>query len=373
MKILQFGKFYYPTFGGMERAMFEIVEGLNESGIECDVLCSNTINKNEISSFGSYQVHRTASYGILNSTSITPKLIYKLWKMGNSYDVIDVHHPDPMAFLAIFLVRPKAKLVIHWQSDIVRQKLMGKLFLPLQNWVLKRADRVILASQAYGENSADLKEYLSKMAVVPIGIDEKLLQVDNDKLQEIQKKYSGKKIIFALGRLVTYKGFDYLIEAAKYLDDNYIVLLGGKGPQEQNLLDLIEEYGVQNRVEMLGYISEEEKYAYFQASTLFCLPSVSKAEAFGVVLVEAMAFAKPTVLSHIKGSGMNWVCKNGVTGLQVEPRDAETLAQAIKAITADKSQYEEYSHNARERYEELFTREKMVELLTTLYRSILEK
>ncbi|MEA3491479.1 MAG: glycosyltransferase [Campylobacterota bacterium] len=371
MKILQFGKFYYPTFGGMERAMFEITEGLNDKGVECDVLCSNTKLFNEESFFGNYTVYRTASYGILSSTSMSPNMIVQLWKRHKDYDVIDVHHPDPMAFLALFIVRPKTKLVIHWQSDIVRQQFLAKLFLPLQNWVLKRADRVILASETYGKHSPDIQNYLEKMEVVPIGIEDKSLQVDNKKREEIRSKYSNRKIILALGRLVTYKGFDNLVEAANYLDDDYIILIGGTGPEEESLTASIENHHLQERVKMLGYISEEEKYAYFDAATLFCLPSVTKAEAFGVVLIEAMAFGKPIVLSNIEGSGMNWVNQEGVTGLQVEPRDPKVLAQAIKKICSDRELYQLFSDNATQRFQDLFKREKMIDSLIKLYSSII--
>jgi len=373
MKILQFGKFYYPTSGGMERALLEITEGLNDHGIKCDVLCSNTSRDNEVTKFDKYSVYRTASYGIINSTSITPSLIYRLWKMHKEYDIIDVHHPDPMAFLALFLVRPKAKIVIHWQSDIVRQRVTAKLFSPLQNWVLRRSEKIILASEAYGKHSKSLQKYLDKMAVVPIGIDDRDLQIDIDKRDEIKSRYRDKKIIFALGRLVTYKGFDYLIESAKYLSDEYIILIGGKGPEEDNLISLINKFGLEDRVEMLGYISEEEKYAYFEMATIFSLPSISKAEAFGVVLIEAMAYGKPIVLSSIEGSGMNWVNQDGVTGFQVEPMNAKAIAEAIKKITLNEELYRVFSQNSLNRFKTIFTRDNMINLLEDLYRSILEK
>jgi len=373
MKILQFGKFYYPTSGGMERALLEITEGLNNHGIKCDVLCSNTNRDNEVTKFDKYIVYRTASYGIINSTSITPNLIFKLWKIHEEYDIIDVHHPDPMAFLALFLVRPKAKIVIHWQSDIIRQQLTAKLFLPLQNWVLRRSEKIILASEAYGRHSKSLKEYLDKMVVVPIGIDDKNLKIDIDKRDKIKSRYGDKKIIFALGRLVTYKGFDYLIESAKYLSDEYMILIGGKGPEEENLKNIIKQHGLEDRVEMLGFITEEDKYAYFEMATIFSLPSITKAEAFGVVLIEAMAYGKPIVLSSIEGSGMNWVNQDGVTGFQVEPKDAKALAKAIKKITLNEELYREFSQNSLNRFRTIFTRDNMVNLLEDLYRSILKQ
>ena len=371
MKILQFGKFYYPVFGGMERTMYEITEGFNAEGITCDVLCSNTKPHSEVSRFDHYTVYRAASYGLINSAPISPKLISKLWKLHKSYDIIHIHHPDPMAFLALFLVRPDAKVVIQWQSDIVRQASMLKLFLPLQNWALRRADSIIAATDAYAQHSPHLKPYLDKVEIIPIGISKEPLHSNKERVAEIKEQYQNKKIVLAFGRLVSYKGFDYLIESARYLSDHYTVLIGGGGPEEKNLRDLIETYQLEDKVHLLGHVEESDKYNYYQAATLFCLPSVTKAEAYGVVLLEAMAFGKPVVSSKIEESGMVWVNQDQVTGLQVPPREPEALAAAIEKIGNDPVLYQSFSKNAKKRFETLFTRRTMLDNLKKLYNKLL--
>jgi len=371
MKILQFGKFYYPVFGGMERTMYEIVEGFDTLGVTCDVLCSNTKAKNEVSHYKNYKVYRAASLGLLNSTPISPQLVTTLKKLCNSYDIIQVHHPDPMAFLALYLVRPSGKIIVQWQSDIVRQKKMLKLFRPLQDWVLKRADKIIVATDAYAEHSPFLAPYQEKIEVIPIGIAEEELKTDDAGIAEIENRYKGKKIVLSFGRLVDYKGFNYLIEAAQYLDDEYMILIGGNGPRKEDLEKLIEKHNLQDKVELLGHVDEKEKYNYFKASTLFCLPSVTKAEAYGVVLVEAMAFGKPIVSSNIKESGMVWVNQDQVTGLQVPSRSPEALAAAIEKIGNDPKLYREFSENAKKRYHEILTRGTMIENLKKLYQEII--
>ena len=371
MKILQFGKFYYPTFGGMERTMFEITEGFNARGIKCDVLCSNTKPKSEISQFDGYTAYRAATYGLINSAPISPKLISKLWKIHKNYDIIHIHHPDPMAFLALYLVRPSSKIVIQWQSDIVRQAKMLKFFLPLQDWVLKRADRIIVASEAYARHSPHLKPYLEKAEIIPLGISDTSFHVDEVKAEQIKEKYLDKKIVLAFGRLVTYKGFEYLVEAAKYLGDDYVVLIGGGGIEEKNLSELISKYKLENKVHLLGHVDEGEKYSYYQAASLFCLPSVTKAEAYGIVLLEAMAFGLPIVSSRIEESGMTWVNQDKVTGLQVPPRSPKELAEAIEEIGNDSELYQKFSENAKKRYQKIFTREIMIDKLDNLYQKIL--
>lgn len=356
----------------MERAMFEITEGLNAQNIECNVLCSNTKPVNEESFFENYTVFRTASYGVVNSASVTPNLIRKLWQLSEKYDIIHVHHPDPTAFLALFLVRPSSKIIIHWQSDIVRQATMIKYFMPLQNWVLKRADAIIVATQEYADHSEHLQPFKEKIAIVPIGISSSAFQTDQAKIDAIKERYKDKKIILAFGRLVTYKGFDILIESAQYLSDDCVVLIGGGGHEAENLSNLIRHYQLENRVILLGHIPEEEKYNYFEAATLFCLPSVTKAEAYGVVLLEAMAFGKPIVSSKIIESGMSWVNQDNITGIQVDPKAPRELASAIRRICDDPELYETFSTNALQRYQNVFTRESMIDALIRLYRKVLK-
>jgi rhamnosyl/mannosyltransferase len=371
VKILQFGKYYYPTFGGMEHVIYEITEGLNSIDIKCDVLCSNTKPIYEEDKFSNYTVYRTASYAVVKSTSITPQLIYKLWKMYKNYDVIHVHHPDPMAFLALFLIRPKSKVVIHWHSDIIRQRKILKYFLPLQKWVLNYADKIISTSESYTKYSVYLQEFEEKVVNIPIGISDKNYIYNENNVKKIHEKYKNKKIIFALGRLVSYKGFIYLAESAKYLNDDFIILIAGIGVEKENILEYIDLHNLQDKVKLLGYLDEQEKYDHFQACFFFCLPSITKAEAFGVVLLEAMIFSKPIISSNIVESGLSWVNEDKTSGLQVKMKSAKELAKAFIALEEDNKLYLNLCKNSYKRYEDLFTRERMIKSLKKVYESIL--
>ncbi|MEA3552987.1 MAG: glycosyltransferase [Campylobacterota bacterium] len=370
IKILQFGKFYPPSMGGTQQVMFEISEGLSVSGYKCDVLCSNTKPVYEENDFNNYTVFRTASYGLILSTSITPQLIYKFLNIYKNYDIIHVHAADPIAFLALFLIRPKIKVVVHWHSDIIRQKKSLKFFLPLQNWVLNFADKVIVTSDNYAKHSLALKNFKNKINIVPIGISNQSLVSNIDNVKRIKKKYNNKKIIFALGRLVSYKGFDYLIESSKYLNDEFVILIGGTGIEEKFLQNIISINNLEKKVELIGYISENEKNDYLEACFLFCLPSITKAEAFGVVIVEAMSFSKPIVSTNMIESGISWVNENNITGIQVSPKSSKELANAFNKISNDDNLYKLMSKNSLQRYNKLFTRENMTKLLIKLYKSL---
>ena len=377
MKILQFGKFYPPDVGGIETAIYNITEELNKKGIKCDVLCSNSKReyKKEIIDRGSYKyiVYRTKSYGKIASTSITPQMIFKLKEIIDNYDIIHLHHPDPMANFALFLVNPKKqKIVIHWHSDIIRQRFALKFYRPLLNWMLKKADVIIGSSTKYIEESEQLKKFKNKCAPIPYGIKKENLKVDKEKIKEIKKKFENKKIIFSLGRFIYYKGFEYLIESSKYLPDNYVIVIGGDGELRKKYEKLIMNNNLLNKVFLIGKIPQTHLGSYYKACDLFCLPSIEKSEAFGLVIVEAMSFGKPVVATNIKGSGVSWVNQNGVTGLNVEPKNPKALADAIRFICENPEIYIKMSKNALKRFKEEFTIEKEILRILEIYNKLLE-
>lgn len=377
IKVLQVGKFYPPDTGGIESTIYEITEGLNKRGMVCDVLCSN--NKNNYSEefiqkdTYSYKVFRVKSLGKKFSTSIAPQMITKLREIIKYYDIIHIHHPDPMAALALFLSNHKKKKVfLHWHSDIVKQRFLLPFYLPLLRWLQKRADIIIATTEKYIQESEQLKDFKEKCIAIPLGVNKSNFLIDQKKINEIKKKYKNKKIIFSLGRFVYYKGFEYLIEASKYLPYDYVVLIGGDGPLKDKYLDIISKNKLSEKVYLLGKISQEDLGNYYSACNIFCLPSITKSEAFGLVIVEAMSFGKPIIATKIKGSGVDWVNQHKLTGINIEVKSSKAIAEAIVHVLENKSIYEFYSRNALERYHNEFTTDKMVERIFKLFYRMIE-
>ena len=216
---------------------------------------------------------------------LSPAMIFRLRKINKEYDIIHIHHPDPMACLALFLSGYKGPVVLHWHSDILKQKMLLKLYSPLQNWLLRRAKVIVGTTPVYVQESPFLENIQRKVISVPIGIDE--MKPVPGRVAQIKERYAGKKIIFSLGRLVEYKGYEYLIKASQKLNDDYIILIGGKGPLQEYLQSLIDELGVRKKVKLLGFIDDKDLPDYFGACDLFCLSSIWKTEAFGIVQIEA--------------------------------------------------------------------------------------
>ncbi|MCE3076560.1 glycosyltransferase [Chryseobacterium gwangjuense] len=374
MRILQLGKFY-PIKGGVEKVMYDLILGLSKRMIYCDMLCASEkkATKQEIIEFNAFsKIIVEPSIIELAKTKISLKLVSKLKEIAGRYDIIHIHHPDPMSTLALFMSGYKGKVILHWHSDIIAQKKLLLLYKPLQNWLLKRADLILTTSPNYLEYSEDLKKYKRKCKILPIGIEDISLCSDSEAVRRIKEKYKNKKIIFSLGRLVHYKGFEYLINAADYLNDDYVILIGGEGPLKSNLQDLINQKNYSSKVELLGYLDNASLYSYYNACDLFCLSSIEKTEAFAIVQIEAMAFGKPVIATKIYGSGVPWVNEDGYSGINVEPRNSEGIGKTIVKILQNSENYNKFSMNARKRYIENFSIDIMIDNCLKFY-EILEK
>jgi rhamnosyl/mannosyltransferase len=369
MKILQLGKFY-PVEGGVEKVMYDLLVGLSEQGIPCDMLCAST-GKDALQVDITPQNHIFCTKTLLKkyATMISPEMVSRLRKIAPEYDIIHVHHPDPMAALALRLSGYKGKVVLHWHSDIVKQKKLLNFYMPLQNWLVRRADLIVGTSPVYIAASDHLADVQEKCTYLPIGITP--IDPRKEDVEVVRQRYPGKKIIFSLGRLVHYKGYRYLVDAARYLDDSYVVLIGGTVALHDELQKQIDDNGLTERVKLLGRLADKDLAAYYGACDVYCLSSIMKTEAFAIVQIEAMSCGKPVVSCNIEGSGVPWVNKDDYSGLVVEPENGKALADAIRRIVEDKSLYYTYSAGAQSRFIEFFKKRRMIERCLDIYQQVL--
>lgn len=369
MKILHVGK-WYPSEGGIETVRDNIVYPLSEEGVDCDMMCESRGRKpDQISINDHCKIHIAGTRFYILRVPLSFGEIPTLRKIANSYDIIHIHQPNPISLISLMLSGYKGKVVTHWHCDIAEQPLLRMVYSPLQTWLLKRSDIIIATTQITADTSPYINKYKGKIKIVPIGIPKPKKQLE--KAKEIQDTYKGKKIIFSMGRLSFYKGFNYLIDAMKELPDDYICLIGGKGPDREMLDKQIEDNQLGDRVKMLGYLTEEQVSAYYDSSILFCMPSINKGEAFGIVQIEAMGHGKPVVTTNIPGSGVPWVNAHGVSGLNVEPANAHELAEAIQKIAEDKTLCEKLGKQAEQRFDTMFERGVMVKKCMDIYKSLI--
>lgn len=376
MKILQLGKFY-PIRGGVEKVMWILTRSLSSRGVDCDMLCARLGTDKadpEDLPFEEEGNFRFNPHGTVYcvkaltkkaATMISPAMIGWLRKHRGSYDIIHIHHPDPMAALSLMLSGFKGKVVLHWHSDIVSQKALLRLYKPLQDWLIDRADVIVGTTPTYISASPDLGSVQDKCTYVPIGI--KPVVFNEEGALAIRQRFPGKSLILSIGRLVPYKGFSVLIKAMKYLPEKYHLIIGGKGPLQKELEELIVSEGLGGRVTLEGYLPDSSLPDYYGASHIFVLSSIMKTEAFGIVQIEAMSCGKPVVATLIPGSGVSWVNEDGQSGRNVPVGDPRAMAAAIENIDET---YSVFSDGARKRFDALFTEEKMINSILRIYETL---
>lgn len=355
-RILHIPRYYHPVIGGTEQTARDCVNVLKNT-FEQKVLCFNWNIKNEIDKVDGVEVIRCGSQCKMFSQPISMSLGSTLKKVIKEFDpeYILFHYPSPFtAYYLLKYIPRNTKLILYWHLDITKQKTLGKL-VHFQNLkLLSRAYKVIATSFNYIENSPYLSSVKNKCIVIPSCINENRLAIDREvvKIAERIKKENKEKIIcLAVGRHVAYKGFEYLIKASARLNKKFVFYIAGQGKLTEKLKEIAAE---DKKINFIGAVDDIELKAYFVASDIFCFPSITKNEAFGLALAEAMYFELPVVTFTIPGSGVNYVSLNKMTGIEVENRSDEKFSEALQTLAEDEKLRKEYGQNGRKRVEENF-------------------
>lgn len=369
MKILQVNKFYYPHTGGIEKVVQDIAEGLRDN-VDMEVLVCKAKGLGSKEKVNGVSVVRAGSVGIYFSMPLSPFFPIHLKQHSKGKDIIHLHMPFPLGDISYLLTRPKGKIVVSWHSDIIRQKRLLRLYSPFLKRFLQKADKIIVATPAHIESSIFLKEFRDKCKVIPFGVNIERFSLNErikERMLEIRNRF-GKPIVLFVGRLIYYKGVEYLVKAMKEVDA--ILLLVGGGALRDRLVSLAARLGISDKVIFLGNVDDDELISCYHACDVFVLPSVANSEAFGLVQIEAMACGKPVVSTDLP-TGASFVNVHGVTGIVVPIKNEFYLRDAINMLIHDSDMRKEYGENSRKRVEKEFTRDKMIDSILNLYRELL--
>ena len=358
MKILHISNYFHPDIGGIEQVARDCVHALGEH--EQRLICFSHKKKTVSEVIDGIPVVRAGTFAKVSSQSLSMNFGKLLKRQFREFqpDIVIFHFPNPLeasTLLRQLKKRPKCRLFLWWHLDITKQKILEKLFRGQTLKLLKRAEKIIATSPNYIEGSKFLPAFRDKCVVIPncASADHVSADLEVKRLaEELKNQFKGKILLFALGRHVPYKGMEYLVRASKLLGDNYAVCIGGEGPLTESLKTLAKG---DEKVRFLGRIDEQTRKAYTAACDIFCFPSITKNEAFGIALAEALAFEKPAVTFTIEGSGVNYVSLNNVTGIEVTNGDVPAYAQAIETLANNAELRLTYGRAAKERFEELFT------------------
>jgi rhamnosyl/mannosyltransferase len=207
-----------------------------------------------------------------------------------------------------------------------------------------------------------------KCVVVPFGISPARYALDDAgraKVAELRSRH-GAFVLF-VGRLVHYKGLATLIEAMQAVQAPLVVV--GEGPLRAEAEAAIDAFGLRERVTLVGAVTQPVLNAYLEACAVLALPSVSRAENFGMILLEGMLFGKPLVTTRLP-SGVSIVNEDKTTGFQVEPGEPRALAEALRRLLADDDLRASMGAASRARFASHFSSARMVAGHREVYREV---
>ena len=355
MRILHLAKYYWPRSGGMERVVQDLAEGAVGLGHHVEVVAVESLGRRAVRGRQRSSVTRAFSFGALGSEEIAPGYIAAAWKRA---DIIHVHHPHPLADVACLLRAGRTPVVVTQHADSKRS-----IYRPAAGLVLRRARRVVVPSRAHLALSSELVGLESKVEVIPFGIDQTRWE-----LVPPPPPGAPPRAIF-IGRLEPYKGVDILLRALELVPDLRLDIVG-TGPSGPRLRTLSQALAVADRVRWYGEYPDEDLPRRVADADFLVLPSVTVAEMFGLVVLEAMAAGRPVITTAVP-SAVREVNVPGETGLEVPLRDVGALARAMETLAHDAPLRERMGAAGRRRVMERFTRDRMAQEHIALYEDLL--
>ncbi len=342
MNILQLCKFYPPMFGGIEL----VEKMLTKAHAELNHNVNIVAFKNIESKFHNYGEHNESIHWIdmnvkLRSAPINlsfHKFFLNLIK-ENKIDRIYVHLPNPymhelVRFYHSELLKNKIEIVAIYHSDIINQKILNLIYNPYFLISSRVYNKIIVSSDKLWNFSPVLTKLdPGKRVVIPFCAE----RMGNSLVKE---KISRRLI--AIGRLVPYKGYEFLIKAINKTD--YQLDIVGDGP----LLDKLKSIAG-NNIHFHQKVTDSKKIELMNQADLLIISSINRAEAYGMTIVEAFERSRPVIASNID-TGVTYLVQDNYNGKIFNVLDENDLLKKIaEALISD--EYVRLANNAKLTYE----------------------
>jgi glycosyltransferase involved in cell wall biosynthesis len=332
LRIFHAYKIYRPDIEGGIPAVISSLAHASDQNVNHSILTARRFGLAHRYQLEGIPVEAVASLGTLFSTPLAPNYIPIFIRRARSTDIVIHHAPLPLNDVAILLGLPSdVALIVYWHADIVGYPLLKRLIAPLIRRVLTRADRIVVSGHPMIDNSEFLRPHAEKCAVLPYGVDldywRTLDAEERTAVDELRRRRP--RHIVAVGRLVGYKGYDVLIRAMQTIDGHATII--GEGPLLAEWQQLAIRLGVSDRIRFAGRLTRSEIKQIFYSAQVFAFPSVSEAEAFGIVQIEAMAAHLPIVNTDL-ATTVPLVARHDLEALTVPPNDPQALSQALNRI-----------------------------------------
>ncbi|MDO9579722.1 MAG: glycosyltransferase family 4 protein [Bacteroidales bacterium] len=334
-----------PYMGGMGNVCFEQAKELVRLGHQV-VVFTPQYKKNVplTEDICGFKVQRLKPFFKFGNSAFLPRLSKRL----KGFDIIHLHWPFAGVGESILFNKfLSSRLIVQYHMDLIDTNVRGFIFslynILFNGWLVKSGQKILVSSWAYLKTSRIKKYYQkfkNKFIISPFGVEQDRFfpqEKDKELLLKYDIKDDHKVVLFVggLDRAHYFKGVEVLLRAVaneNLIHSSLKLIIVGDGDLKEGYEALAEELEISNKVIFAGSVSNEDLPLYYNLSDIFVLPSVSRSEAFGLVSLEAMACAKPIIVSDLAGPN-SLVEENG---LIVNVNDINDLSLKIKKLVEDK-------------------------------------
>ena len=376
-KLLIVGKYFPPVdgsnlkIGGIESDTLAAATALSND-FDVTVLAHSTDRRGGIEQWPTFRVIRSPTEIVAFSQPISLSHLKWLWRLKP--DIIHFHAPNYWAALALQITKPKTKIVVTHHMEVQGRKLLKAALLPMYRALCRRADAVIVSTSKNYRSSSDLPKPLANVHAIPPGMETAPFAASMQPQAAALRAslgVSSMPVVGFLGRAVPYKGLPVLIEALS-LCPGVHGLIVGDGPVLDEVKSQTRRLGLEDRISFLGRVaSETDKRVALAAMDIFALPSVTSAEAFAIVQVEAQLTGLPVLASSLP-TGVSDVTVDGVTGYHVNVGDARDLADKIAVLAGDPDLRARLGQAGRDRAKELYSTERYSQNIRAVFAQVAE-
>lgn len=362
MKVLQVSKKYFPDdYSGVPMTMNSLLSSAIFSDVEFQIFTlSNNPYPNQPTVQKGHLIWQSKQQIEVASTGMSIPGLFKFNELAKTADIIHYHHPWPFQDMMHFLCNVNSRTVVTYHAD-VEEYFLYPVYKNLMFRFLNSVDCIVATSPNYATSSKILRQFKHKLKIIPIGITAKRETPSSERLS-YWRKTIGQNFVLFLGFYREYKNLQALIDAAKLC--GLKIVLAGK--------DIAKLPGkLPSNVIAVGSINDCDKEALLELCMSLVLPSNKRAEAFGLVLLEAMRAKKPIITCEV-GSGTSFVNQKNKTGLIVSPNSPQELASAMEALAQDKDVARTFGIEGNRRFLELFEEKKMASAYRHLYINLLQ-
>ncbi|MHB9129425.1 MAG: glycosyltransferase family 4 protein, partial [Candidatus Humimicrobiaceae bacterium] len=376
MKLIVVTPYFYPKIGGMENYAYNICKSLKKShNWEVVVITSNhekKVKKEEI--IDGIKIYRLPFWFKISNTPINPMWLVNIHKILRKElpDIINVHSPVPFISDVTSFIERKIPIITTYHSGSMIKPLnilnplialYEFLFLPM---LFRNSKKIICSSPVFFERN--LKRYKAKVNYIPPGVDMEVFK-PSEEASLCDVLYVGR-----IEKNSDWKGISYLLKAisiAKRTKQDISLRLVGSGDRVEHFKMFAQKLGINTNIRFMGPKINNELALEYQHAKVIVLPSITEAEAFGMVLIEAMNNKKPVIGSHI--GGIPYVIDDGENGILVSPKDPEALADAIIKIIKDPVLAKKMGENGYKKVKENFTWDMQIKKTKKLIEECLNK